>query len=106
MLLVEIATASYVAMMVWLVSVWMVDDSVAARMGPMDWYVEAGRRLLIGGLAGAVVGGLTHVVNGRLVVRAFPTSTLSRRIPEILAIGIALTGVSGAIHFAITKPFM
>ena len=106
-LIVETGLASYVALVVWLLSVWMVDDSQAARMVPSDWYIEAVRRFGAGIAVALVFGALAYLVNRRWVAALLPNSpSLALRAALLLACCIGLFGGVGAIQFAVTKPFM
>jgi hypothetical protein len=68
----------YVAFVDWLLTVWMVDDSVAALMASQDWYfVAAQRRLVVVGGALAF-GVLTYPMNRWCVAPAIPSRPLAR----------------------------
>jgi hypothetical protein len=104
--LAETGIAVYITVVVWLLSAWMVDDSVAFRMTPTDWYIEAGKRLLVGVLLGGMFGTLAGLVNRRWVVRAFPKSVVVPHLAAVLGFCIGLGALFGSIEFAVTKPFM
>jgi hypothetical protein len=106
-LIAEIVLAMYLALVEFLLSSWMVDDSQAFRMAPSDWYVEAMWRFGAVLLVGAAFGGLAYVVNRRWVTPLLPEwPLLGTRTAVWLASGIVLSGAAGAVEFAITKPFM
>ena len=106
-LIVETVLAAHVAVVVWLLAVWMVDDSQAARMVPSDWYIEAVRRFAVGTAVGFVFGAVAYLVNRRWVAPLAPNSpSLALRAALLLACCIGLAGGVGAIQFAVTKPFM
>ena len=106
-LIVEVGLAAYLSLVVWLLSVWMVDDSQAFRMAPADWYVEGLRRLGPALVVSVVFGGLTYLANRQWVNPSFPGSPrLGARTAVLLAACIALWGTAGAIRFVITKPFL
>ena len=106
-LVAETAIAAYLALIVWLLTSWMIDDFQAFRMAASDWYIEAAWRFVAGLLVGLVFGGMTYLVNRRWVSPRLPESPrLGSRTAIALAMGIVLSGAAGAIGFAITKPFM
>ena len=103
----EAAGAAYLAFVAWLTAVWMVDDAVAARMQPADWYLEAVKRGVLAILVAVTFGGLVVAANRRwLAPRAPQRATGLRRLAVILATGIAVAGAAGALEFAWTRPFM
>ena len=103
----EVALAAYLALGVWLLAVWMVDDSRAFRMVPSDWHIEGLRRLGAAVLVGALFGGFTYFVNRRWVTPLLSNSPrLGSRFALFLACCIVLSGTAGAIQFVVTKPYM
>jgi hypothetical protein len=103
----ELLLAAYLMLVVWLLSVWMVDDSQAFRMVPSDWYVTGARRLCGGLLVGMAFGGLTFAVNRKWVLPFLSESPwLGTRTTLLVALGIVLSATAGTIQFVITKPFM
>ena len=106
-LVLETALAAYLSIVVWLLSVWMMDDSQAAAMVPLDWYIEALRRLVAAAVIGSVFGGILFLTNRRLAAALFPRSpSLSIGIAWALAACVILAGAVGAVQFVVTKPFM
>jgi hypothetical protein len=106
-LIAETALATYLALMVWLLSGWMVDDSQAFRMASSDWYMEAARRFGAALLVGLLFGASAYVANRRWVTPRLPGwPLLGTRAAVALASGIVLSGAVGAVQFVVTKPFM
>ena len=103
----EVSLGAYLAFVVWVFSVWMVDDSQAFRMAPSDWYFEGARRLGAALAVGTIFGGLTYFANRQWVA---PLLSESSRLATGIAVGlgscVVLSGAAGAIRFVITKPFM
>jgi hypothetical protein len=106
LLIAETGIAAYITFVVWLLFAWMVDDSVAFRMAPTDWYIEAGKRLLVGILLGGIFGTVASLVNRRWLVPAFPKSLFATHLAFALGFCIGLGALFGSIEFAVTKPFM
>lgn len=104
--LAETAIAAYLAMSTWLLSVWMVDDSVAFRMSENDWYGVAAQRALIDLVIAAVFAAVAHAVNQKRLIGRRPGSVWLHRLAPALGAVIALAGLAGAMEFAIRKPFM
>jgi hypothetical protein len=103
----EVALAAYLTLIVWLLSVWMVDDSVAARMVSSDWYIEGARRFAAGVAVSLVFGAVAYVANRRWLTPLLPDSPLfASRAAVLLGCCIGLGGAAGAIQFAVTKPFL
>ena len=103
----EVSLAAYLTLVVWLLSRWMVDDSLAFRMAPADWYIEGARRFGGGLAVGALFYALAYFANRRWVTPVLGHSArLGTRTAAVLAACIVLAGAAGAIQFVITKPFM
>ena len=103
----EVSLAAYLTLVVWLLSRWMVDDSLAFRMAPADWYIEGARRFGGGLAVGALFYALAYFANRRWVTPFLRHSPrLGARTAAVLAACIVLAGTAGAIQFVITKPFM
>ena len=101
----ETALGAYAAFVVWLLSVWMVDDSAAVGMTGADWYIEAGRRVLVSVVVAGVFTIAVQAVNRRWLA-GFGESRVLRRLAPALGVGIALAGIAGSIDFVIRRPFM
>ncbi|MGV3520279.1 hypothetical protein [Luteitalea sp.] len=107
LLVTELLVVGYVSWVVYLLSTWMVDDAVAARMAPMDWYSTAAKRLGLSLVVGAAVAGAVHDVNRRWVVAPFGGSRRHAvRAALVLGACVVLAGVLGATRFVIVRPFM
>jgi|ERR671912_186803 hypothetical protein len=103
----EFASAAYLALLAWLLSAWMVDDSRAFRMAASDWYVEGAWRFGTVVVVGALFGVLTHVINRRwLYPRLGSASRLGPLWAVLLAAFVVLSGAAGTALFVATKPFM
>jgi hypothetical protein len=103
----ELGALSYLALVTWLISVWFLDDAVAAGMSATDWYREAAGRSFLATLIACLVGLSVYALN-RFVARkiGMPTSKVPRM--SALAFGgiVLCAGLAGAVQFAIEKPFM
>ena len=103
----EGAAAIYVALVGWLFSGWMVDDSLAFRMDPSDWYVAAFQRAVIACGCGIAFGAVVYPVNRRWVAPAIPSRPrIAFGLSALFATLIAMAGIAGSVEFAIRKPFM
>jgi hypothetical protein len=106
-LLVEAAVAGYVALLTWLLSAWMVDDSQAFRMERADWYLEGARRFVWAVVVGSLFGAVVYAANRRWVAGLLPGSPrLGGRAAVLCALAIVLSGAAGALYFVTTRPFM
>jgi hypothetical protein len=104
LLLAEVGAAAYLILVGGLIAGWMVDDFVASAMQPADWYVEAAWRAAVAILTGAIFAGLAYLVNVRMVARGF-SLRLATTAALLLGALVVAAGVSGAVWFAITKPW-
>jgi membrane glycosyltransferase len=106
-LIAETALATYLALVLWLLSGWMVEDSQASRMASSDWYMEAARRFGAALLVGLVFGASAYFANQRWLTPRLPGwPLLGTRAAVFLASCIVLCGALGAVQFIVTKPFM
>ena len=103
----ELAVTAYLALEAWLLTGWMVDDSLAAEWTTADWYRTGLVRLGIALCIAAVLGAVVYFVNG-LAMRG-----LDRRRPRLrvlfaasLAAAVALGAIVGTVEFVTTKPYM
>lgn len=104
---VECLVSIYLALMAWVLSTWMVDDGLAARMTPGGWYLIAAQRLCAVTAVSAVFTLAAWIVNTRCVHRGV---TWSPRTLSWLAGGLGgaifLAGFVGCVQFVIRKPFL
>jgi hypothetical protein len=100
---INVGVAAYVSLMTWLLAVWFLDDSVAARMTDRDWQLGAAIRAVDALVAAALVAG------GLFVLNRAASAVLPRRWPRRLALGsgaiVWLAGTAGAIEFLVTRPW-
>jgi hypothetical protein len=106
LLIGEVLIAAYLTLVVWLLSVWHVDDFLAAGMAPSDWYVAGASRLGGALIVAALFGGVAYLANRRWVAPCLPGwPRLGTLTAVVLASCVVLAGGAGAIQFVITKPF-
>lgn len=103
--LAEALTAGYLALITWLMSCWMMDDSRAFRMTDTDWLLEGGRRLAVALLASAAFTVLARLAHRRWVCGA-DSPTWLRAVPLLLGAVVALAGAAGSVWFVVTRPYM
>jgi len=99
----ELLLAGYLCLIAWLLCVWMVNDSMAFRMTPGDWYAKAAVRFLEVCVLSVVFGAVAHFFN-RWAFPARPAT--ARLLTWVLAGAICLCGLAGSVNFAVTKPYM
>jgi hypothetical protein len=103
---VQFFAVLYMALVAWLVSGWMADDSWAAVANDADWWLEAGRRWAEGLGAAIVIGAVVLLLN-----RALAHWNLAAPRPGPLRSAIigasivAAASAAGAIRFAIERPW-
>ncbi len=103
----EVVAAVYLALLAWLFTAWMVDDSAAVRWVQSDWYLEGGKRLLVVLIVSAVFGGICYLVNRRWAMMAVTRVRNSAGWFSLALSGaIAISGLAGSVHFVIEKPYM
>jgi len=101
--LVEILATAYLILIAYLIGVWMMNDSVAFRMTPADWYLEALTRFGQSSIVAALLGIPSHYFN-RWAFRSRPTIGM---VLTWVAFGsVSISGLLGAVEFAVTKPYM
>jgi hypothetical protein len=100
----ELVATAYLSLLAFLLSGWMVDDSVAFRMTDADWLVAGCLRFIVGLLAAAAFACVTAFVHRRLGWGA--ARGVLPRVPLLLAGCIALASGLGATLFVIDRPFM
>jgi hypothetical protein len=96
----------YVALVAWLASSWMADDSWAAGATDADWWLLAGKRSLQGLAAALVVGLLLLAINHAMVYwRLESQRARPLRTALIGTVVVAVASVAGAIQFAVQRPW-
>lgn len=103
--LVNAVAAVGTGAVLWLVSVFHVDDGVASRLSDADWWLGGAERLGVA-LAVAAVLGLASSGLSWLAARALGgLPRLASRPLALAAAAVALFGgVLGAIQFVVTRP--
>jgi len=106
LILGQVAGAVYLAVIVWLLSVWLIDDSLAFRLTPGGWYWLGLQRLGFA-LAVAVGAAIASYVLNLALVRWFVPDyrRLARYVSIALGGVVALAGVIGCIEFVVRKPY-
>jgi small-conductance mechanosensitive channel len=102
-LIAEVFGAGYVGLVAWLIGAWMVSDSVAFRMVPSDWYVEAVVRFFQASIIAAVFGIVAHFFNGWALASR---PGIAKLLTWVVFGGIWIAGLAGAVDFAVRKPYM
>jgi hypothetical protein len=106
LLCVECAVATYLALMAWILSSWMVDDGLAARLTPSGWYLIGAQRFGLVALVSTAFTCVAWVANRRWLPRA--VSSTPRTLGWLaggLGAAILLAGLVGSVHFVTRKPF-
>ncbi|MEM7518661.1 MAG: hypothetical protein AAF368_17280 [Planctomycetota bacterium] len=106
LLAAETAVAVYLALVAWLFSAWMVDDSVAFQMTEADWWLVGARRLGLAWAFAAGYAGILHLVNQRWVAPHFHSSRFIALAPALLGGVVAVAAAAGAVTFVVEKPYM
>lgn len=104
-LVAELLTAGYIALVAGLMSAWMVNDSDAFRMCDIDWILTGCLRLAVGSTIAAVFTVVARRYHRRWVV-ADPSPTWFRALPLLLGGGIAAASATGVAWFIMERPFM
>ena len=106
-LVVELALTAYLTFLGYFLTVWFVDDSLAAEWSSGDWYREGLTRFAMGLSVAIVFGLLAYFVNGHAMRRA------NRRWPRLrIVLAASLTAIitvavlAGSLEFVTTKPYM
>ncbi len=105
--LAEHVLLGYAMFMAFLLTVWMETDSFAIRATEMDWWIEGGKRLFVVSVAAAIFATMLLLVN-----KAFFRwlGVENRRLAPTTAgaafLLIVTAGITGAVNFVITKPFI
>jgi hypothetical protein len=103
----QVCAVAYVALVTWLMSVWMVSDHWAAHARGIDWWVAGLERLLIGVFIGALVGYSLLVVNRALAHWSLaPAKAGPSRIGLAGASVVVLAALIGTVQFIVTHPYM
>lgn len=106
LLVIEAGVALYVAFIMWLSAVWMVDDSVAFRMAPTDWYLAALQRGVVSVVCAVVLTLILYFGNRWWLARTIPSRPqFAVQIALVFGGAVALAGIVGSVQFAVQKPF-
>ena len=106
LLCLECAVATYLAFTAWILSSWMVDEGLAARLTPSGWYSIGAQRFGLVAMVSTAFTWLAWVANRHWLARAV---SLTPRTLGWLAGGlgaaILLAGLVGSLQFVTRKPF-
>jgi hypothetical protein len=103
----QLAGVAYASLIAWLMSVWMVDDSWAVHASDADWWVAAGKRVALGLIGAAIVGGVLFVFNRALVHWKLASPTARPLRAALLGTTVvAIASIAGAVIFVVERPFM
>lgn len=96
----------YVALVAWLSSTFMADDSWADGATDVDWWLLAGRRSLTGLAMALVVGVALLAINHAMIHWKLESPTAQpRRTALIGGLVVAAASLAGALQFAIERPW-
>lgn len=104
-LVAEVLTAGYIALIAGLMSAWMVNDNDAFRMRDGDWVLTGCLRLAVGSTSAAVFTIVSRRSHRRWVI-ADSSPTWFRGLPWLLGGGIAAASATGVAWFIMERPFM
>lgn len=104
-LIAEVLTAGYIALIAGLMSAWMVNDSDAFRMRDIDWILAGCLRLSVWWTLAAVFTMVARRSHRRWVV-ADTSPSWFRGLPLLLGGGIAAASAAGVAWFIMERPFM
>lgn len=98
--------ATSVGGMLWLLSVFHLDDAVALQMSTVDWWLGGALRLGLSAIA-AVSFGLASYLVSLAAVRVWggPARKTTRKIATVAAIVAFGGGAVGAVQFLVTRPY-
>ena len=102
----EVMAAAYLALMAWLLSVWMVDDSVAFQMTEADWWLVGVRRFGVACAVALGYAGVLWLINRRWVAPCLGPSRLILFAPAVLGGVVVAAAAVGVATFVTTKPYM
>ena len=106
-LILESGMTAYLALVGWLLSVWMVDDSRAFAMTTIDWYRAGFFRFVEAAVVASLFGLVTFYLNGLFMKRLFePPLPFRSAVPAAFAAIISVASLAGTIEFIATKPYM
>ena len=98
--------AIYIGGMLWLLSVFHLDDGVALAMSTADWWLGGAIRLGLSAGVAVVLGLASYLISLAAVrVLGGPERETTRMI-AVAAAGVAFSGGAvGAIQFVVTRPY-
>ena len=103
----EAVVCGYLTLVVWVMTHWMVHDSIAFRMTAGEWRWTAFNRFLGGAFVGLLGGGGIFIIT-RPIFRWLGIE--GRRIPLVVAgsfaVPVIIAALIGAIRLAIKKSFL
>ena len=106
LIFVQIGGAAYLAVVVWLLSVWSIDDGLAFRLPPGGWYWIGLQRLafaVVVAVGAAITSYGLDLVLVRCLVPEYRRTT--RYVSIALGGVVALAGFIGCIEFVVRKPY-
>lgn len=104
---VELVVLGYAMLMAFLLTVWIETHSFADRATEVDWWIEGGKRLFVVGVVAAIFAAILLPVN-KVVFRwlGFENRHFALYSAGAAFLLIVAAGITGAVNFAITKPFI
>jgi hypothetical protein len=106
-LIINLTITCFLSFVIWVYCDWMIDDSMAAHMSPIDWACIACERLFWGFVLAVFVGVLLSIINRLIYSLLFPRhKRLNWFLAGTAGFVIAIAAIIGSIQFYIEKPFM
>ena len=104
---VELLVVGYAMFMAFLLTVWIETDSFAIRATEIDWWIEGAKRLFVVVFAAAIFAAILLPLN-KVLFRwlGFENRRLATFSAGAAFLLIVAAGITGAVSFAITKPFI
>jgi hypothetical protein len=103
----ELAVTAYLALEAWLLTGWMVSDSLAVGWSSRDWYRTGLTRFLIAFVIALVFGLVVYLLNGYAMRDADRRwRPLRVVLASSFAVTVTLAALIGTIDFVTSKPFM
>lgn len=104
---VEVVMLGYSMLIAFLLTVWIETDTFANVATDIDWWIEGGKRLFVVGVAAAIFAAILLPVN-KVFFRwlGFENPRFAWYSAGAAFLLIVAAGITGAVNFAISKPFI
>ncbi len=105
--MLETFAALYASFVIYLLSSWFLDDSVAFSMSEIEWYITGGVRLSKGIIYAVLFGVVLFFINKFILNKLrISKKKLSLYISVCFSAVIILASLIGCVQFITTKPYM